>query len=185
MNVLRSVRISIVTLCFLASLVWSWQSITISTWFRSGRNWLGRRAASGAPVVAAALQGHAKLDLPSENLPSDAFILPVHRERCMPRIFDLGDTFLTDLASAVVTKPLRSDVVGITKIRVKSSSGIQDPFDCTLSPNPLFRRHLVDSLLSDMSRLTRGNIIIGSSGTSKSVFQFVLLHHLLNNVTGK
>jgi hypothetical protein len=133
----------------------------------------------------AALQGHAKLDLPSENIPSDAFVLPFHRERCMPRISDIGDSFLTDLASAVVTKPPPSDVVGITKIRVKSSSGIQEPFMCTLSPNLLFRRHFVDNFLSDMSRLTRGNIIIGSSGTSKSVFQFVLLHHLLTNVTGK
>jgi hypothetical protein len=172
--------VGVVMFWCLASNVWSLRtSIPIPTWLRSGTNWLGRLGVSGAPAVNSA-QASARPDLPP-----DLFHDPDDRNVFRKQLVESEDTFLADLASAEVMEPPPDDVVGITKIRIARSPQYEKPFSCRISPNILFKRHFVNDLLSNISWNIESSIIIGSSGTSKSVFQFVLLHHLLTNSTGK
>jgi hypothetical protein len=172
--------VGVVMFWCLASNVWSLRtSIPIPTWLRSGTNWLRRLGVSGAPAVNSA-QASAWPDLPP-----DLFLRPNDRNVFRKQLVESEDTFLADLASAEVMEPPSDDVVGITKIRIARSCEYEQPFSYRVSPNILFKRHFVNDLLSNISWNIQSSIIIGSSGTSKSVFQFVLLHHLLTNSTGK
>jgi hypothetical protein len=43
----------------------------------------------------------------------------------------------------------------------------------------------MDDLMNSMAQDDCSVILTGSAGTSKSVFQYILLHHLLTNDTGE
>ena len=111
----------------------------------------------------------------------DVFKAEEERAACSP-LEDNGDLLLEDLSNAEVTV-IGDPSCGMKAVHINSSES--EPFQTSVSPKTLFKRHFADDLLKEIADPSReGIILIGSAGTSKSMFQYILLHHLLTNETG-
>ena len=115
------------------------------------------------------------------SFPMDVFIGKEERAACS--IMKLsGSRLLEDLSNAEVTV-IGDPSCGMKAIHINSSES--KPFQMLVSPKTLFKRHFADDLLKEIADPSReGIILIGRAGTSKSMFQYILLHHLLTNETG-
>jgi hypothetical protein len=83
------------------------------------------------------------------------------------------DNLLSALAKVEV-KDLKN---GVKAISIASS--LKEPFDSVLCPNVLFERSFYGDLLTEMRRPKAGCALIGSSGTSKSTFQYWFLFKVI------
>jgi hypothetical protein len=94
----------------------------------------------------------------------------------------LSNTQLTykpsdNLLSAFAKAEVRDLKNGLKAISIASS--LKKPFDSLLCPNVLFERSFYCDLFTEMRRSTEGCALIGSSGTSKSTFQYWFLFKVI------
>lgn len=69
----------------------------------------------------------------------------------------------------------------VTAITIQSANA--RPFECKVSPNTLYERWWYEQLFAAIfdTKTTSSRVLIGSSGTSKSTFQFWLLYRILQS----
>jgi hypothetical protein len=93
---------------------------------------------------------------------------------------DSEETLLLDeLATAVEGSSIGAGIVPIHLNSARSA-----PMQARIAPTTIFKRSFGDDLLHKISLPAPGQILVGSAGTGKSMFQFTLLHHLLSNPQG-
>jgi hypothetical protein len=120
-------------------------------------------------------------ELAAITFPIELFTDADARERTLNYLWpDSQETLLLDeLATAVEGSSIGAGIVPIHLNSARSA-----PMEARIAPTTIFKRNFADDLLHEISLPAPGQILVGSVGTGKSMFQFTLLHHLLTNPQG-
>jgi hypothetical protein len=155
------------------------QPLLRETRFRSQKKLAVSRDSSSHSLFA--LAKREDREMVATTFPIEVFKYAEARERTMNHLWpDPEETLLLDeLATAVEGSSIGAGIVPIHLNSARSA-----PMEARIAPTTIFKRNFADDLLHEISLPAPGQILVGSAGTGKSMFQFTLLRHLLTNPQG-